>query len=208
MQNLEEISNMPRHNEAQEKRREKKAKKSARKAKKTSPKEDSSGGLANEDLSLDEDYQVEDDEPVDDVDEEGDVLPNLDTVKTRMKKIVNRYEESLKTIRGGQPTVELFDGVTVSAYGDSIPLSSVAQVVLVSPIRATASAFAPSVNKAIQKALHEQLQLNSSLDEGGSGDLIIPLPRVSMESRKQLASSVQKRVEKVKKHIRVVRRNS
>jgi ribosome recycling factor len=83
---------------------------------------------------------------------------------------------------------------------------SVAQVVIVEHTLATATCFDPSVTKAVQTALYQQLELNASISEDGV--LRIPLPKVSMETRQKTAAVLQKRAESVRQRIRKVRRKA
>ena len=134
-------------------------------------------------------------------------LPDTEKVKARMMKVVDKFEESLKSIRGAEPTPEMFDDVQVNAYGSMTPLKAVGQVVIVSNTLAQITCFDPSVAKDVQKAVQLALELNpQSGDEPGL--IRVPLPRVSMEVREQTAKQLQKKHEKVKQRIRGVRRKA
>ena len=124
-------------------------------------------------------------------------------------KIINSYEESLKSIRGAEPTPELFDDILVNAYGtENTPLKAVAQVVITSPTMASITCFDPSLVKEVRASIQLQLGLNPQTDasEGDAGVLKVPLPKVSLESRQQTATQLSKKAESFRQRIRRVRR--
>ncbi|OEU10177.1 ribosome recycling factor [Fragilariopsis cylindrus CCMP1102] len=107
-----------------------------------------------------------------------------------------------------EPTADMFDDVTVNAYGASTPLNAVAQVVITSPTLAQITCFDPSLAKDVVKAIQLTLELNPQLEEGGGGNIKVPLPRVSMEVREKLSKSAKKRAESCKQRLRGVRRKA
>lgn len=234
---LEELAHRPEREAAQERRQKKKDRKAAKKSKKgvgggsggETANTISPSGSKTVDISLsnklsefdddDDDFLNEeyDDDDGSDNDEDGEggvegddgepSLPDPDQVKRRMMAIVDRFEESLKSIRGAEPTPEMFDDVQVNAYGSMTPLKAVGQVVIVSNTLAQITCFDPSVAKDVQKAIQLALELNpQSGDEPGL--IRVPLPRVSMEVREQTVKQLQKKHEKVKQRIRSVRRKA
>lgn len=215
LESLNERAHSKSHGEAQEKKKKgKKSKKGGSKKEGAVVKSDATQGILEENEEEAE-YVIEDEEfSEEELDNEEDPrLPDLQKIDARMKKIASRFEESLKAIRGAEPTVELFDSVQVDAYGDGTksPLSAVAQVVLISPTLANATCFDPATSKAVQTALALDLQLNASVEQdehGGSGTLRIPLPRVSLERRQKSSQLLHKRAEAVRQRIRQVRRQA
>jgi ribosome recycling factor len=208
---------------AQERRQKKKDKKAARKGggdKKDPAVTNKGGGAVHKDADdVDDDYSDNEHDDDDEKQEEGDddeelTLPDPEKVKERMMKIVNRFAESLKTMRGAEPTVELFDDVIVNAYGSSnTSLKSVALVVLESPTLAIATCYDPALAKNVCTAIQEKLELNPSIvqdDNSGTGGatIRIPLPRVSMETRQKTAAALKKRAEAHRQQIRKHRRTA
>jgi ribosome recycling factor len=209
LERLDDMAHDTSRQEAQEKRKKKKEKKAARKVKKpVDDGEDTSVAAgsfldamqANEGSGEDHD----DEEDADDEAEEEGVLPNSAAIKTRMMCLVTRFTESLKAIRGAEPTPELFDEVMVQAYGSSTPLKAVAQVVISSPTQASAACFDPALAKEVSKALREKMGLNPSVEEGGV--VRIPIPRVSLESRQKTAAVLGKKTESFRQKVRNLRR--
>ena len=116
-------------------------------------------------------------------DEEEQDLPTKEAVKDRMMKVVNAMEDSFRAIRGGTPTPDLFDAVQVKAYGAVTPLSSVAQVVITSPTRATITCFDPENSPAVRDGVRDMagMDFNPQIEEG---NVIVHIPRTSAETRK------------------------
>ena len=192
LENLKEFAHAESRKQSREKRKNKKAGKSKGKddppAAAAAPME-----LENDDPEF-EDY--EDDETI---------LPDPTQVQGRMTKVLDSFVESLKSIRGAEPTPEMFDKITVVAYGSNAPLNSVAQVVLTSSTLAQATCYDPDLAKNVSNAIRDQLQLNPSIEDGGV--VKIPLPRVSLEVREQTSKALAKRTEKYRQRIRMIRRN-
>lgn len=205
---LEEMAHSKEREAAQERRQKKKDRKLKKKTKGKLVAEDSSpGSFAMEGARDDEDDYFEDD---DDDNEEDEVeLPDPKQIHSKMMDAVKTFEESLKSIRGAEPTPELFDDILVDAYGsESTPLKTVAQVVIASPTMASITCFDPSLVKEVKSSIQLQLGLNPQTDasEGDAGVLKVPLPKVSLESRQKTAQQLNKRAENFRLRIRRVRR--
>jgi len=227
---LDELAHRPEREAAQERRQKKKEKANAKKHPNKHPTTAAGAAAVNDDdddASDDLDFlkdhgdvadhgDGDDDEHHDDDDEEEEdenaepTLPDLAKIESKMMKYVNRFEESLKAIRGAEPTAEMFDEIQVMAYGSPTPLKAVGQVVIVSPTLAQITCFDPSVAKDVQKAIQLSLdqQFNPQLEEGGGSTIKVPLPRVSMEVREQTAKQLKKKAEATKQRIRQVRRKA
>ena len=148
---------------------------------------------------------AEKEEEEEEEEEEVGLLPDPDRAKERMDKILHSFTEYLKHLRGSEPTPELFDGVTVKAYGAQTNLKTVAQVVISSPTLAYANCFDPALAKDVCNALRIKMELNPSVEEGGS--VKIPLPRVSLETRQKNAKVLGKRTEVYRHRLRRIRRS-
>ena len=147
---------------------------------------------------------------------ESTALPDPVQLKKTMLNVVDRLKESFKSIRGGEPTPELFDSVLVQAYGDTVHLSSVAQVVLVSPTLAHVTCFDPALAKQVRNAIRDTLELNPQLDSDtgnhnnnmDQGLVTVPLPRISMETRQKIVHQLHKQAEATRTRIRNLRRKA
>jgi len=203
IENLDEMAHKDSREEARNRREEKKKK--SKKARMSSSKE-----AAATDSSDEADDEVVDDN-IDNVDEDGNqLLPESTTVRSKMLLVIASIERSFSSIRGGEATPELFDNVRVSAYGEIVPLSSVGQVVIEDAQRATISCYDPSVASDVRDAVRDMpgLSLNPYLEEGGSGVVIIPIPRVSEETRKEIVKELGRQAENGRQRIRKIRRSA
>ncbi|MGK3755911.1 MAG: ribosome recycling factor [Bacillariaceae sp.] len=220
IETLKDIAHRPERDAAQERRQKKKDRKAAKKGVGGGSSGGSSGGKQQVAVNESDDNSDDDDgddiyfdDDDDDFNEGGDEnkepsLPDMIIVRSKMDSVVDRFKESLKSIQGAEPTADMFDDVTVQAYGASTPLNAVAQVVITSPTLAQITCFDPSLAKDVVKAVQLTLELNPQLEEGGGGNIKVPLPRVSMEVREKLSKSAKKRAESCKQRLRGVRRKA
>ena len=214
LETLEEMAHRPEREAAEERRKKKKDRSAAkRKGKKgTLPAEKEAAPVTTnvEEEEEDEfDFEGEEEEEEEE-EEEGEEaepsLPDPPQVKKKMMAILDRFQESLKSIRGAEPTAEIFDDVQVNAYGSMTPLKAVGQVVIVSPTLAQITCFDPSVAKDVAKAIQFALELNPQAEEGGNVN--VPLPRVTIDVRQQTAKQLKKKAESCKQRLRQIRRKA
>lgn len=227
---LEELAHRPEREAAQERRQKKKDKATQKKGPTSgtpssasslaeSGKDPSTTGATVDDFDFlkngNDEYPLEDDPDDQDTDENANdetvepTLPDLRTVETQMMTYVERFEDTLKSLRGAEPTAEMFDDISVMAYGSPTPLKAVGQVVIVSPTLAQITCFDPSVAKDVQKAIQLALQeVNPQVEDASAGTIKVPLPRVSMEVREQTAKQLKQKAEATKQRIRQVRRKA
>jgi len=217
VESLKEMAHRPEREAAQERRKKKKERKAAKKAGGKQQQASETEGAQQEEASNYNDDDDDDDlifADIDDdvgenLDKDGEpTLPDPIVVRSKMDAVVDRFRDSLKSIRGAEPTADMFDDVMVQAYGAPTPLNAVAQVVITSPTLAQLTCFDPTVAKDVVKAIQLTLELNPQLEEGGAGNIKVPLPRVSMEVREKLSMSVKKRAESCKQRLRGVRRKA
>ena len=136
----------------------------------------------------------------------GPALPDVSSLKDRMMKAVTHLEKSLKSIRGNEPTPDMFDSLTVFAYGTAASLSSVAQVVIVSPTLAKLTCYDPDTSTAVRDAIRDAgMNLNPRIEEG---EVVVPIPKVSAETRKVLVKQIGQMGEKIRSKVRTIRRTA
>lgn len=206
---LKEMAHRPEREAAQERRKKKKARKASKKGGKQADESQVTAAAASQEDDDDDIFFGDDDDDDELLDEDGEpTLPDPSVVEGKMNAVIDRFRDSLKSIRGAEPTADMFDDVMVQAYGASTPLNAVAQVVITSPTLAELTCFDPTVAKDVVKAVQLTLELNPQLEEGGGGNIRVPLPRVSMEVREKLSRSVKKRAESCKQRLRGVRRKA
>jgi ribosome recycling factor len=204
LDSLREQAHRLSHEEAKEKRNKKKVKKAGSS---TSTIEESDDEAFTSEVDLDDnEHDVDDDHSDGNDSDDAPALPEPRLLKASMMKVVDRLKETFKSIRGAEPTPELFDSIMVDAYGDTAPLSTVAQVVIVSPTLANVTCFDPALAKDVSNAIRDSLELNPQLEEDGL--VKVPLPRVSMETRQKIVKQLNKQAEASRTRIRNVRRKA
>lgn len=203
------------HNDSREEAKQRREEKKKKSKKARMSKESSDDAV--EELSFEDDMEGNSgDKMVDDdfgprEDEFGNpLLPEIDAVRGKMLLVVASLERSFASIRGGEATAELFDAVRVSAYGETVPLSTVGQVVIEDSQRATISCYDPSVAPDVRDAVRDMPGMNLSpyIEEGGTGVVIIPIPRVSEETRTQIVKEIGRQSENGKQRVRKTRRSA
>jgi ribosome recycling factor len=189
--------------EASDKKNKKKDKHGGGKVESKSSKNESSKDDTNNVADDDEDDHDDTEEVHDET-----KLPDPKVIKEQMMKHVTAYENYLKSVRNGVPGPEFFDNILVNAYDDpATPILSVAQIVLVSTTKATATCFDPALTNNVVIAIRDKLQLNPIANDV-DGIIDIPIPRISMEERVEITTTLKKRTESYRNRIRKVRRKA
>jgi ribosome recycling factor len=126
--------------------------------------------------------------------------------KARMEKVIAGLQHEMASIRTGRASVNLFDGITVEAYGSPMPLNHVATLHVPEPSLITLQPYDASQIGAIEKAIRAaDLGLNPSND----GKLIrVPIPTLTEERRKELVKHLHHIAEDHRVSVRNVRRDS
>jgi ribosome recycling factor len=208
IQNLDEMAHDESREEARQRREEKKKK--SKKARLASHKADEPGQAAAVERGS-EDGGSDDDGVGPGEDEFGNaLLPEPDAIRSKMLAVVSSLERSYSSIRGGEATPELFDAVRVSAYGEMVPVSSVGQVVIEDQRRATISCYDPAVASDVRDAVRDMQGMNLApyVEEGGSGVVVVPIPRVSEETRREIGREIGRQAENGRQRVRRIRRGA
>lgn len=132
----------------------------------------------------------------------------LDTAKyeEKMKKTVASFEETLSTIRAGQASAAVLNGISFEYYGDMTPLNTMADIKVTDSKTLTIVPYDRSTFKAIEKAI---LASNVGITPSNDGSCIrLVFPQLSEERRKELTKQVQKYGEEAKVAIRNIRRDA
>lgn len=126
--------------------------------------------------------------------------------QTRMEKVVAGLQHEMATIRTGRASINLFDGITVEAYGSPMPINHVATLHVPEPSLITIQPYDVSQIGAIEKAIRaSDLGLNPSND----GKLIrVPIPTLTEERRKELVKHLHHVAEDHRVSVRNVRRDA
>jgi len=122
-----------------------------------------------------------------------------------MEKAVEDLRKELSGVRSGRASISLLDHITVEYYGAPTPLNQVATLSVPEPTLITAQPWDLSLLPAIEKAIRSS---DLGLNPGNDGKLIlIPIPPLTEERRKQLAKHVHKVLEDHRTAIRNIRRD-
>lgn len=137
------------------------------------------------------------DDPIEDI---------LDRARDQMKKAVDHLRTELSHIRTGRATPAMLDGVKVDYYGTMTPLDQVASISAPAADLLVIQPFDPGSIEDIEKAI---MKADMGLNPNNDGSVIrVPIPPLSEERRKELASTVSERGEETRIAIRNIRRSA
>ncbi|CAI8910053.1 ribosome recycling factor [Methylocaldum szegediense] len=124
----------------------------------------------------------------------------------RMKKSVEALKHELAKIRTGRAHPSLLDHITVSYYGNEVPLTQAASVAVEDARTLTVTPWERSMVPVIEKAIRtSDLGLNPST----AGSVIrVPMPPLTEERRRDLIKVVRQEAENARVAIRNIRRDA
>ena len=130
----------------------------------------------------------------------------LDDARDRMVKAINHLGSELTKIRAGKASPAMLDGIIVPYYGVNSPLNQVASVTAPEArtlfIKPWEKQLIPEIEKAIMAA-------NIGLTPQNDGQqVIINIPILTEERRKQLVKQVHQECETGKISVRAVRKET
>jgi ribosome recycling factor len=131
--------------------------------------------------------------------------PVVATYASRMDKAVAALKEEFSSLRTGRASAGLLDQVMVEAYGNTVPLNTVASVSVPEPRSISVNIWDKGVVVSVEKAIRSAgLGLNPVVE---GTNLRIPIPPLTEERRKDLAKIAGKYSEQQKIAVRNVRRD-
>lgn len=126
--------------------------------------------------------------------------------KSRMQKSLEATEREFSRIRTGRPSPTLLENVQVEAYDQKMPINQLAAVAIQQPRTLVVRPFDKGNVVAIEKAIRmSDLGLNPNSD---GKNLMIEIPPLSEERRKELVKVVRKKAEEGKVATRNIRRDA
>jgi ribosome recycling factor len=130
----------------------------------------------------------------------------LDDAKDRMAKAINHLNNELTKIRAGKASPSMLDGIIVPYYGVNSPLNQVASVTAPEArtlfIKPWEKQLIPEIERAIMAA-------NIGLTPQNDGQqVIINIPMLTEERRKQLVKQVHAACEEGKISVRLARKET
>jgi ribosome recycling factor len=130
----------------------------------------------------------------------------LDDARDRMNKALNHVGLELTKIRAGKANPSMLDGVSVSYYGVISPLNQIASITSPDPRSLFIKPWEKSFIQEIEKAI---MQANLGLTPQNDGQqVIINIPMLTEERRKQLVKQVHQECEAGKVSMRAVRKET
>jgi len=124
----------------------------------------------------------------------------------KMEKSVEALKNELAKVRTGRASLALLDGISVDAYGSSMPLNQVGTLTIPESRTIAIQPWDPQVLGAIEKAI---LKSDVGLTPVNDGKIIrLNIPQLTEESRKGLVKQVKKVAEEFRVAVRNVRRDA
>lgn len=129
----------------------------------------------------------------------------FDQADDRMNKALETLGEHFLTVRTGRANPAIVNAVEVSYYGTDTPLNQLAQISVVEGTQLVIKPFDPGILKDIERAI---FNANIGITPQNDGQVIrLNVPKLTEETRKELAKSVAKMGEEAKVAIRNIRRD-
>ena len=130
----------------------------------------------------------------------------LDLAREQMQESLNHLEISLSKIRAGKASPQMLRAVVVDYYGSVTPLTQMANVTTPDSQTITIQPFDKSMISDIEKAIvNAQLGFNPS---NNGEKVIINVPALTEERRRDLVKQVKIEIEKSKISCRNIRQKS
>ncbi|MFT5724229.1 MAG: ribosome recycling factor [Bacteroidia bacterium] len=132
--------------------------------------------------------------------------PVHEFVSDGMNKAIDHLNKELLKLRAGKASPAMLDGVMVEYYGSPTPLSQVANINTPDARTLVIQAWEKSIVPDIERAI-----INSNLGYNPQNDgevIIINIPPLTEERRRDLAKSAKKEVENGKVSLRNIRRDA
>lgn len=137
---------------------------------------------------------------------EEEVQLFLDDAKERMAKAIEHLRKELSKIRAGKATPSILDVVSVDYYGTLTPLSRISNISSPDARTLRVQPWEKNMIDPIEKAI---MKANLGLNPSNNGEVvIINIPVLTEERRRDLAKQVKAEGEKAKVSIRSVRRET
>ena len=125
--------------------------------------------------------------------------------EAKMAKSIESFKNELQKIRTGRAHPGILDQVQVEYYGSMLPISQVANVLLIDARTISVQPWEKSMAKPIEKAIRES---DLGLNPSSLGELIrVPMPALTEERRRDLTKVVRNAGEDARIAVRNLRRD-
>ena len=116
------------------------------------------------------------------------------SAQAKLTQAVDRFRDSLKSLRTGRASAAMLDSVMVEAYGSPMPLIQVATVTVPEAQLIQISPFDPNNLQAIAEAIRNNSSLG--LNPADDGRVVrVPIPPLNEERRRELAKQIGQKQE-------------
>ncbi len=130
----------------------------------------------------------------------------LDSAKEAMSNAIAHLEKELRTIRAGKASPAMLANVQVDYYGSATPLGQVANVSTADARTITVQPWEKNMLQEIEKAI---MLANLGFNPMNNGDnIIINVPALTEERRKELAKQAKAEAEHAKVGVRNARKDA
>ena len=131
---------------------------------------------------------------------------NLDVAEETMQEVIKRLEACLAKIRAGKANPQMLSSVKVDYYGIQTPLAQAANVSTIDAKTITVQPFDSSLIGEIEEAI---LAANLGFNPSNNGEkVIINVPPLTEERRRELLKQVKTEIENSKISIRNIRQKT
>ena len=129
----------------------------------------------------------------------------LNQCEERMQKTIESVKKDFTKIRTGKANPSVLNGVMVEYYGSPMPINQIASVSAPEPQLIVVKPYDKSILKGIEKAIQTA---NLGFNPANDGEVVrIAVPRLTEQTRKELAKESKKVAEENKVAIRNIRRD-
>jgi ribosome recycling factor len=127
----------------------------------------------------------------------------IDKKKVEFDKAIEHFKAELGSLRTGRAQAAVVENIMVEAYGAQTPLKQLAAISIPEPKTISIQPWDKSIVKDIEKAFSYS---NLGLSVVNAGDkLVVKLPPMTEESRKELVKVIGQKLETAKISLRRVR---
>ncbi|PKQ70504.1 ribosome recycling factor [Raineya orbicola] len=135
---------------------------------------------------------------------EDEIKMYLDEAQEMMKKAVSHTQSELAKIRAGKAMPSMLDGILVEYYGVNMPINQIATINTPDARTLTIRPFEKGSISAIEKAIKDS---DLGINPQNNGEMIIlNIPPLTEERRKQLVKQVKQEIENGKISVRNARK--
>jgi ribosome recycling factor len=131
----------------------------------------------------------------------------FEETRTKLNQINDHFRQELKKLRTGRAHPSMLDAVMVEAYGELMPLKSVASITVPEPQTLQINPFDPNNLQAIAEAIRNDKSLGlTPVDDGRV--VRINLPPMTSENRQDMVKLLRQKLEQCLIAARNVRHES